>query len=1845
MLHRMRVFLVVFVSAGAVAYGGGFGALCPVLVGAAMFGDVPVSDITSPGDTVVGVPSDGDWPGNESPPLAIDDNVATKYLNFRGKTQSTGFRVTPSKRGMVVVGLTFTTANDAPERDPVAFELSGSNSGIDGPYGVIASGEITDFKQAVAWPRYTMNATPIRFANGTPYDHYQVLITAIRSPSSANSMQVAEVELLGGPAGGWPPDVDAGDDLIVVLPYTTVQLDGRVSYYGSSSAPAPRAWSVVSVPAGVDAGDIVFDPDAFREDPVVRLPSVAGAYTLRLWAADPNEPELEGEDTVCILVMRSMCPAGDLNGDCGVDFRDLCIFASRWLDEGGIGAGDVDGVGGVDFGDYAVLAENWGAEGPSVLINEFMAVNNSKPPLEEGELLDEDGQSSDWMELVNVSKEAVSLEGWYLTDDPDNLTRWEIPEVLLEPQAFLVVFASGKDRRDPAGELHINFALTSSAGYVALVKPDGKTVVHSYEYPPQFAGISYGLTAPEGVSSITLDLVREGAAAYALVPEDGSLGQSWTEPGFDNSGWKSGHTGVGYDYGSLVGLDVSEMYGRNESVYIRVPFVIDDLTNVQGLTLRMRYDDGFIAYINGGLPVLAINAPSDATWDSGATFRHDDTEAVNYVGFALPEEALGNLRVGANVLAIHGLNYGVNSSDLLISPWLTVQRDAGVGMRIAAEGFFHAPSPGEENRGGLAALGPSVREVTKNPPRPGASDDLVITAQVAPTYNAVEQVRLHYRIGFGEETVIMMTDDGTGADAVGGDGVFSAVIPHAAFGHGQMIRWYVTADDEAGVRTREPMFLDPENSPEYFGTVASNPFVNTNLQVFEYFVQNTSSEGTRVGTRASVYFLGEFYDNVFVRLRGGNTTHGRKFDFNNGHYFRFAPGLVRVDEINLNEQGADPSYIRQPLGWDTYAKAGLTASISFPLHVRRNGSFHAVRIFVEQPDTHLIERAGLDKRGALYKVYSDLSRISGEQPPRKISRRWEDLSDLEALVDGIRASNPAWAEYLFDNINIPAVINYMTSSVLIHENDHTHKNYFLYRDTEGTKEWMFLPWDKDLTFGINNGIGGIIADQDWPHDPLRSPSHPFYGDSTHQKIDHQWNRLFDAITRHPTTRQMYLRRLRTLMDDVLQPSTTPVGERYYERRIDELAAMLYNELGGTIATHANNIKTQYLSVRRNHFFVNHSIHNPSYPDNAGIPDAQPLDAVISIGTIEYNPASGNQDHEYIELINPAGYAVDISGWRLANAVRHTFSPGTVIPAGGALYAAANASAFRERTVSPKGGEQRLVQGNYKGHLSNWGETVELCDADGRLVDSVFYEGNPSDAQRYLRISELMYHPRPAEGEEYNKEEYEFVELINIGDSNLDLGGIRFTEGIYFEFPQGAWLAGGARALLIKNHDAFASRYSIDDGVPVFGPYEGRLSNSGETIKLEDATSSTILEFAYNDAWYRITDGDGFSLTVVDVFGTSHKDWGVKGTWRASTYKDGTPGADDAGPAPGSVVISEVLAHSHNAEPDWIELHNTTDEPVSIGGWFLSDRDGDEASRMKYEIAEDTVIGAGGYVVFTEDEHFGSAASGPGTRHGTFALSEGGELVHLQSGVNGVLTGYVAVEDFGASATGVTFGRYAKESLSGGYDFVPMQSATPGAPNSDPLVGPVIITEIMYNPTVAPGHATDGGEFLEVRNITGQTVMLEDVVSEELSSGENPLLAWATVPWRFTRGITYEFPAGVSIPPYGYLIIAQDPAAFNSRYGATLPSGVQVLGPFANDTKLDNSGERVTLSRPGDKEWGSERYYIRVDSVEYGDKDPWPADADGMGASLQHRHAGSSDPRELYTNDWANWTAAEPAPGR
>ena len=130
--------------------------------------------------------------------------------------------------------------------------------------------------------------------------------------------------------------------------------------------------------------------------------------------------------------------------------------------------------------------------GSSLRINEFLANPNASS------LKDEDGETSDWVELYNPAGGSVSLSGWYLTDDPTHLTKWQFPDVSFGGSSYLLVFASGKNRRPTDGsELHTNFSLSGNGEYLALVSPEGFTVVSEFgtpttDYPSQQGGTSYG---------------------------------------------------------------------------------------------------------------------------------------------------------------------------------------------------------------------------------------------------------------------------------------------------------------------------------------------------------------------------------------------------------------------------------------------------------------------------------------------------------------------------------------------------------------------------------------------------------------------------------------------------------------------------------------------------------------------------------------------------------------------------------------------------------------------------------------------------------------------------------------------------------------------------------------------------------------------------------------------------------------------------------------------------------------------------------------------------------------------------------------------------------------------------------------------------------------------------------------------------------------------------------------------------------------------------------------------------------------------------------------------------------
>src|ERR1051325_7913320 len=171
-----------------------------------LLGYLAPTDVTQPGDPLV--PSSNNNPGSEGVANAIDNVTGTKYLNFDAANNAlpTGFTVTPGVGGTLVSGITLTSANDAPERDPATFVLSGTLDGSN--FVQIASGAVPPFRS-----RFYKNY--IFFNNTRAYKSYRLMFpTVVNAPSTANSMQIAEVELLGVIADV-PQDVtQPGDPLV-----------------------------------------------------------------------------------------------------------------------------------------------------------------------------------------------------------------------------------------------------------------------------------------------------------------------------------------------------------------------------------------------------------------------------------------------------------------------------------------------------------------------------------------------------------------------------------------------------------------------------------------------------------------------------------------------------------------------------------------------------------------------------------------------------------------------------------------------------------------------------------------------------------------------------------------------------------------------------------------------------------------------------------------------------------------------------------------------------------------------------------------------------------------------------------------------------------------------------------------------------------------------------------------------------------------------------------------------------------------------------------------------------------------------------------------------------------------------------------------------------------------------------------------------------------------------------------------------------------------------------------------------------------------------------------------------
>ena len=1132
--------------------------------------------------------------------------------------------------------------------------------------------------------------------------------------------------------------------------------------------------------------------------------------------------------------------------------------------------------------------------------------------------------------------------------------------------------------------------------------------------------------------------------------------------------------------GSLSGeLVISEFLGSNETGLVDEDEEFSDWVEIYNPDAVV-HDLGDYALTDVAGDLSAWSFPSGMLIQAGAyrvvfTSNKDRLGAELHTNFKLAQEG-GFVGLSKGGILISGFDYPAQTTD------------QSFGLSWAGElVFFTTPTPGLANGAGVMA-GPVFDEVSDEPVQPFVGPlDLVVRPRAL--NGSVSAVKVFYRKGFGSEV------EGAAVDL--GGGIYSATIPGSAFGPGVMTRWRFEVSDSNGLVTTSPPFDDPENAPKYFGTVGVDPSIESNLTTLHWFIENPAAAGMRFetgerGTPGALYYQGQFYDNVGFKLHGQTSSSFPKksynIDFNEGHKFEWSAEAPRVSDIDLLTNWADKSKVRHVMAYEVMRGAGVAAHFADTVRVHQNGAFFSTADFVEDADESYLERAGLNPEGVLYKAYDmGLNKDQGDTADfgmQKKTRKEEDNSDLQSLIDGLDLQGASLENYLYDNIDLPSTINYLATLPVIRNVDLQRKNWYLYRDTGESDEWAMLPWDLDLSQGREFDPVDKYFDND-----IETADKIFVGGAI---------RLITLIRSNPKMKEMLMRRMRTLHDRFLQEESTPLEERYFERRLDELLALIddpshvksdaqldfekwgsWLDGGGgvqvaytlndpdveTMAEAIGRYKSEFLTGRREEIYerqivgkggeiplpqkelapgssenlvtslsgsryliptdgsaglswtggsepfddaswssgtaaigydlgfdyddiISTDVRSAMWTKNASLylrvpfevadtdaleglelklqyddgfvvylngvvvlevnaPGSPSFDLVSSgtheanaalydsfdlasaigllqngtnvlaihgfnqsknnddfvmnvqllgnlpeasegvnpqlvIEAVEASPASGLQDEEFIKITNPHAKAIDVSDWTLSSAVDHQFKPGTVIPANGSLYVSPKVSAFRARATSPKAGEGLFVQGGYSGHLSNLGETIVMTD-DERVFNTGFsYPGDASDAQLYLVISELMYHPEP-DGDA------EFIELLNTSETTtLDLTGIRFTSGVEFDFTGSAVtsLLPGERVLVVRDISAFEAVHGAR--LPIAGLFqnETKLSNSDDVVKLEDALNNTILEFRYDDGggWPLPAD-QGYSLVYLDG------DPDLPESWRFSADLGGTPGSD------------------------------------------------------------------------------------------------------------------------------------------------------------------------------------------------------------------------------------------------------------------------------------------------------------------------------------------------------------------
>jgi len=1125
----------------------------------------------------------------------------------------------------------------------------------------------------------------------------------------------------------------------------------------------------------------------------------------------------------------------------------------------------------VKLGDTTHLSQSWEDENPPIMISEFMADNESKSPLEFGEILDGHGDSSDWIEIHNRSDRIIDISGWYLTDDADQKTKWQFPygmsELVLQPGDFLLVFASGKTSAehpgnypyvDPDGYFHTNFKLSKEGEYLGLIDTDGTTAIHEYDhvdlgenkygYPEQREDISYGSydDEPRYFAEPTPGTANKDSVAGFVDTPSVSIKGGCYENAIDIIlSCDTPDAVIRYTTdGTVPSLANGTAYGDLDLVYIdRSTTLIakafkPGFLSSDAITETYILVDPAVAAFNSNLPIVVID-----------TF-----------GVSIPNDKVNKTAVRCQTVIIDTHN---------------------VTGRAAVTGPEHFEGWGQIRYRGESTYGTKRHFAFEVQDAYGQDKAVSLLGMPAESDWVITGEKLDYTLLKCEIAFKWFRDMGHYAPRQRyvevylneGDGAISTDDYKGIFVLREKIKRSKNRVDIA--RLDASHNLEPEVSGGYI--IKSDKY-NTGDTLLKDYMETA--------------YYGIHYDGAGKAILadpGPLEVTGPQIDWITNYLNEFHAVLWQ-NTASPHYPGPDPDYTDY-IDVTSWIDHGIVEQIcadadafwgSYFTHKDRDG-----KICSGPPWD--FDR-GFHNNGDSSNAYTSWKRNSA------IFGKWHQKLQDDPEYSLMLADR--WFEHRKEVLNTDHTMAHIDETVVLISEamDRTIDKYGFRREggTYAGEIVLFKDWITNRLDFLDGHMAGNFAEK-----PPVFSRHGGYVD--------QGESLY--ISKPPLTSGTIYYTLNG-EDPRLEGGAVNPNARSYsdaDQTVESLVTMssstwkyLYDgsdqgtawralgfddsawesgpgQLGFNEGDENTNIGPRVSGRRTAYFRHKFNVSNVSEITALAITLLHDDGAVLYIndqevdriymppGTITFNTLASVQGENTTTVFSEIPLSILNEGENILAVEVHQKSISSSdisfdlsLQAAGPMGEVGDPQIVLDKSTCIRA---RIKNGN------RWSAQNKAVYAVGPIVEN-------------LRISELMYHPTDPNAE--------FIELQNVGSVAINLNRVRFTDGIDFVFGN-TTLGAGDYTVLVKDPVAFAARYdtAVTDVVP--GSYAGSLDNSGEEIVLRDAIGAKIHSFSYSDAWYDVTDGLGYSLTMVNPASTDPNDWDSQSGWRASLYQGGTPG--------------------------------------------------------------------------------------------------------------------------------------------------------------------------------------------------------------------------------------------------------------------------------------------------------------------------------------------------------------------